>query len=589
MLKSLQMKLVLILMLLVVAVMAVVGVFLVNSVTAYNRSDFQRQMVDFFALRGQELDKGLSACNGDLDQMEEVLEAYNGGLGLDDHRNFYILDGKTGEFLTSSESRDATPFRELTPNMITAMEGEVGQTITALSPYFDVALPVDGGNYVLAVVDDKGELDELTWTMFTILIRSLMFGLAVAILLSFILARTITNPVQRLTRTAQRIAAGDFSQQPQAESADEIGNLTRTFGEMAKVLENTLAEVNGERNKLSTLFTHMADGVVAFDKSGHILHMNPAAQQMLGMEFGPELTYTQVFPNLNVEESDLGEGGQYIEIDYAANKRILKILLAMFGTAEDENSGIMAVLHDITEQKKLDSSRREFVANVSHELRTPLTNVKGYTETLLDAGDELDGETRRNFLQVIYNESDRMTHIVKDLLTLSQLDYGKMDMEMSLIPVKLIVQNIASAMLIEARGQGLTLETKLEEPLPLILADRNRMEQVIANIVSNAIKYNRPGGTVTLSAFSQEDKVVIKVQDTGIGIPQEDIPRLFERFYRVDKARSRERGGTGLGLAIAKEIVEQHQGTIGVESQLDAGTTVTITLPVCPPDHEGQL
>ena len=589
MLKSLQMKLVLILMLLVVAVMAVVGVFLVNSVTAYNRSDFQRQMVDFFALRGEELDKGLSACNGDLDQMEKVLEAYNGGLGLDDHRNFYILDGKTGEFLTSSESRDATPFRELTPNMITAMEGEVGQTITALSPYFDVALPVDGGNYVLAVVDDKGELDELTWTMFTILIRSLMFGLAVAILLSFILARTITNPVQRLTRTAQRIAAGDFSQQPQAESADEIGNLTRTFGEMAKVLENTLAEVNGERNKLSTLFTYMADGVVAFDKSGHILHMNPAAQQMLGMEFGPELIYTQVFPNLNVEESDLGEGGRYIEIDYAANKRILKILLAMFGTAEDENSGIMAVLHDITEQKKLDSSRREFVANVSHELRTPLTNVKGYTETLLDAGDELDGETRRNFLQVIYNESDRMTHIVKDLLTLSQLDYGKMDIEMSPIPVKLNVQNIASAMLIEARGQGLTLETKLEEPLPLILADRNRMEQVIANIVSNAIKYNRPGGTVTLSAFSQEDKVVIKVQDTGIGIPQEDIPRLFERFYRVDKARSRERGGTGLGLAIAKEIVEQHQGTIGVESQLDAGTTVTITLPVCPPDHEGQL
>ena len=589
MLKSLQMKLVLILMLLVVAVMAVVGVFLVNSVTAYNRSDFQRQMVDFFALRGEELDKGLSACNGDLDQMEKVLEAYNGGLGLDDHRNFYILDGKTGEFLTSSESRDATPFRELTPNMITAMEGEVGQTITALSPYFDVALPVDGGNYVLAVVDDKGELDELTWTMFTILIRSLMFGLAVTILLSFILARTITNPVQRLTRTAQRIAAGDFSQQPQAESADEIGNLTRTFGEMAKVLENTLAEVNGERNKLSTLFTYMADGVVAFDKSGHILHMNPAAQQMLGMEFGPELIHTQVFPNLNVEESDLGEGGRYIEIDYAANKRILKILLAMFGTAEDENSGIMAVLHDITEQKKLDSSRREFVANVSHELRTPLTNVKGYTETLLDAGDELDGETRRNFLQVIYNESDRMTHIVKDLLTLSQLDYGKMDMEMSPIPVKLIVQNIASAMLIEARGQGLTLETKLEEPLPLILADRNRMEQVIANIVSNAIKYNRLGGTVTLSAFSQEDKVVIKVQDTGIGIPQEDIPRLFERFYRVDKARSRERGGTGLGLAIAKEIVEQHQGTIGVESQLDAGTTVTITLPVCPPDHEGQL
>ncbi len=586
MLKSLQMKLVLILMLLVIAVMAVVGIFLVNSVTAYNISNFKQQMADFFALRGGEVEAGLRACDGDPQAMTQVMEAYTGGLGLDDHRNFYILDGRTGEFLASSQGRDETPFRELTPNMTAAMSGRTGQEITALSPYFDVALPLDGGAYVLAVVDDKGELDELTWTMFTILLRSLMFGLAVAAMLSFILAKTITNPVETLTKTADRIAAGDVSQRPQAESADEIGALTHTFNEMANVLESTLAEVNGERNKLNTLFIYMAEGMVAFGKNGRILHMNPAAQRMLGLEFDPELTYAQVFPNMEIEEADLAEDGKCIEIDYAANKRILKIFLTMFGGADGENGGIMAVMHDITEQTKLDSSRREFVANVSHELRTPLTNVKGYTETLLDAGDDIDPQSRRSFLQVIYNESDRMTHIVKDLLTLSQLDYGRMDLRLAELPVEMIVANIASAMMIEAKNQGLTLETSFQRPLPNILADQARMEQVIANVISNAVKYNRPGGRVEVSAFVEGDQVAVRVKDTGIGIPQEDIPRLFERFYRVDKARSRERGGTGLGLAIAKEIVEQHNGTIQVESQLDQGTAVTIRIPAAPAGEE---
>lgn len=586
MLKSLQMKLVLILMLLVISVMAVVGIFLVNSVTAYNISNFKQQMADFFALRGNEVEAGLRACDGDPQAMAQVMEAYAGGLGLDDHRNFYILDGRTGEFLASSQGRDETPFRELTPNMTAAMGGRTGQEITALSPYFDVALPLDGGAYVLAVVDDKGELDELTWTMFTILLRSLMFGLAVAAMLSFILAKTITNPVETLTKTADRIAAGDFSQRPQAESADEIGALTHTFNEMANVLESTLAEVNGERNKLNTLFMYMAEGMVAFGKNGRILHMNPAARRMLGLEFDPELTYTRVFPNMEIEEADLAEDGKCIEIDYAANKRILKIFLTQFGGADSENGGIMAVMHDITEQTKLDSSRREFVANVSHELRTPLTNVKGYTETLLDAGDDIDPESRRSFLQVIYNESDRMTHIVKDLLTLSQLDYGRMDLRLAELPVEMIVANIASAMMIEAKNQGLTLETSFQRPLPNILADQARMEQVIANIISNAVKYNRPGGRVEVSAFAEGDQVAIQVKDTGIGIPQEDIPRLFERFYRVDKARSRERGGTGLGLAIAKEIVEQHNGTIQVESQLDQGTVITIRIPAAPTQEE---
>lgn len=599
MLKSLQMKLVLILMLLVMAVMAVVGTFLINSVTAYNISEFQQQMVEFVDGQGAELDAkaaefgslagGAQKTKADVAKdIRDMMKSYTGALGLNDNRNFYIIDGEDGAFLASSESDTAAQprFTELTPNMITAMNGDVGQKITALSPYFDVAIPLDGGSFVFAVVDDKRELNDLTWTMFTILIRSLMFGLAVAIMLSFILAKTITTPVQNLTKMATRIAKGDFSQRPQVDSADEIGTLTRTFNGMAQVLESTLSEVNGERNKLNTLFVHMADGVVAFDKNGRILQINPAAQQMLGLEFDPHLTYAQVFPNLNIDDSDLGADGKYIEIDYAANKRILKIFLAMFGAADDEYSGIMAVLHDITEQTKLDSSRREFVANVSHELRTPLTNVKGYTETLIDADSELDAETRRKFLQVVYNETDRMTHIVKDLLTLSQLDHGRMAMEMTDLPVKMIVSNITSAMMIEAKNQQIALTASFDDPLPNIIADRARMEQVITNIISNAVKYNKPGGSVAVTVRWEEPDVVIRVRDTGLGIPAEDLPRLFERFYRVDKARSREKGGTGLGLAIAKEIVEHHNGTIEVESQLDVGTTVTIRIPAAPPHEE---
>lgn len=580
MLKSLQMKLVLILMLLEISVMAVVGTFLINSVTSYHIGDFQTQMTHAFT------PEVILTLQNNAEQedaqlaLRTVLSAYAGTLGIDDSRNFYILDGKNGEYLAGSDDELGAKL-EITPNMTRAISGTIGQEINALTPYFDVAIPVVAGDksFVVAVVDTKDELNELTWNLFSILIRALMFGLAAAIALSFILAKTITNPVRNLTKMAARIANGDFTQEPMIAAEDEIGTLSQTFGEMAQVLEKTLSEIAGERNKLSTLFVHMADGVVAFDNKGRILHMNPAAENMLGISFAESMTYTQVFPKLDVDESDLGVDGKYLEADYAANKRILKIFLAMFGTNTEENSGIMAVLHDITEQTKLDSSRREFVANVSHELRTPLTNVKGYTETLIDAGDELDTETRKKFLEVVYNESERMTHIVKDLLTLSQLDYGRMEMKMEELPVKMIVMNIVSAMMIEARKQEIELTAEYEDILPNILADHTRIEQVVANIISNAIKYNRQGGTVRVVVAAQQGGVEITVADTGMGIPEEDMPRLFERFYRVDKARSREKGGTGLGLAIAKEIIEHHNGTIEVESVFEHGTTVKIYIP----------
>ena len=384
MFRSLHMKLVLVLVLLIVSVMAVVGTFLINSVAGYNIESFREEMLRVFT---QEfiltLEKG-AAGDDPVPALREVLEAYSGSLGIDQYRCFYILDGATGEYLAGSDDSLAQNLT-LTSNILTAMNGEVGQDVERLSPYFDVAVPIRGpqGLYIVGVMDDKTELNDLSWQLFSILIRSMLFGLLVAILLSFLLSKTITTPVERLTAQASAIAAGDFSRKAEVYASDEIGILTQTFNEMAQVLETTLNEIEGERNKLNTLFLHMADGVVAFDRSGHILHQNPAAEKMLGKPLDSGKTYAEVFPNLHIDDSDIVENGRYIEIDYSANKRILKIFFAPFGG--DEDGGLIAVLHDITEQQKMESSRREFVANVSHELRTPLTNIRGYTETLIDA------------------------------------------------------------------------------------------------------------------------------------------------------------------------------------------------------------
>lgn len=581
MFRSLHMKLVLVLVLLVISVMAVVGTFLINSVTASNIDEFVDQMTLVFTQKFI-LNLEDNAVGEDApEKLRGILEAYSSQLGLDENRCFYILNSDTGAYLAGSDD-DFGSTMTLTPNIIAAMSGKVGQEVDRLEDYFDVAMPLrsDSGQvrYVVGVLDNKTELQTLNWNLFTILMRAMLFGLVVAVLLSFLLSKTITTPVERLTAQASRIAGGDFGQKAEIYSTDEIGILTQTFNEMAEVLENTLREVGEERNKLDTLFRHMADGVVAFDASGNLMHLNPAAERMLGKTIGPDTKYENIFPNYQLQQEDFKSDGRFIEVDYAAGSRILKIFFAPLGVGKQEQ-GIMAVLHDITEQRKLEESRREFVANVSHELRTPLTNVRGYTETLLDNAD-IDTETRNRFLTVISSEADRMTRIVKDLLTLTRLDYDRLEIKMEPIDLRRIGKTAAQAMEIEAQNHGLTLVEALPETLPEVQGDAQRIQQVVINILSNAIKYNRPGGSVTLLGGEQDGYAYLSVTDTGIGVPKEDLSHVFERFYRVDKARSRESGGTGLGLAIARQIVENHGGSMVFESEYGKGSIVTVRLPV---------
>ena len=581
MFRSLHMKLVLVLVLLIVSVMAVVGTFLINSVTSYHIQEFESQMSSVFTGEFILTLEQNAAASTDGRALREMIEAYSAPLGIDEYRRFYVLDGKTGQYLSGSDDSYGSAMA-LTPNILTAMTGQVGQENGLLGEYFDVAIPIrdqDGDTaFVVGVLDDKTELSELNWNLFTILIRAMLFGLVVAIFLSFLLSKTITNPVERLTDQAARIAGGDFSNLSEIESNDEIGILSQTFNEMSVQLESTLRQVGEERNKLDTLFQHMADGMVAFDSRGRLLQYNPAAETMLGRRLTEDSTYSDVFPDVQVKREDLAQDGRTIEVDFAANQRFLKVYFAPIRLG-NEDQGLMAVLHDVTEQRKLDDSRREFVANVSHELRTPLTNVRGYAETLMSA-DDIDRETQLRFLSVIGSEADRMTRIVKDLLTLTRLDYNRMEMKMESMDLLAIGKKAAQAMEMEAGNRGLTLHCDLPEVLPKTYGDPERIQQVVINILTNAIKYNKPQGSVRLTGGSEGNRVFLRVEDTGIGVPKEDIPRLFERFYRVDKARSRESGGTGLGLAIAKQIAESHGGSITFESEYGKGSVVTLFLPV---------
>ncbi len=579
MFRSLHMKLVLILVLMIVSVMAVVGTFLINSVNTFYLDNFYEQMQSVFT--------------GDTILSLEEAAAESGADGL-----ITIIDAATGAVWVSTTTATTTFWiiragsltaptrisRYRTSNIIAAMAGDAGTRSLVSDSMMDIAVPIDmdeddGTDYIVYIADDKQEISDLSWRFFQIVMQAMMFGLLAAILLSFLLSKTITTPIERITEGAKSIAEGNFDQDLGVQSSDEIGELTRSFNYMARRLKSTVGEVQGERDKLNTLFLHMSDGVAAFTTDGRLIHMNPAAESLLGVRMEDDLGFDEMFADLDMPNSDETAMRTFLTSEITRFGRVLSVTLAPYGALDGEG-GVIAVIHDITEQRRLDDARREFVANVSHELRTPLTNIRSYTETLLDAAGDIPIDTEKQFLGVISSESERMARIVTDLLTLSKLDYGRMELRMTRFSLADTLHNVANAMKLTAEDSGHALAVDTPDDLPKIVGDRERIEQVVVNILSNAVKYTPSGGHIRLSARELSgNRVRITVEDDGVGIPAADVPRLFERFYRVDKARSRAAGGTGLGLAIAKEIVEQHEGKIALASEYGKGTTVTITLP----------
>ena len=583
MLRSLHMKLVLIMLLLIISLMTVVGAFLMTSITGFYIDEFYQQMDDTFSKDGGGFVSNLrseAAQEDGLARVQAIIEANAGALGIDSRtRNYYILDGSTGAFLAGSDE-DGGTLLSMTANILTARNGQVGDQSDLTANFMDLAYPIQGGDnfFIIYIYDNKDTVNDLNGQLFLIIVQALLVGLLISVLLSFLLSKTMIIPIEKLTEGAERVAAGDFSHTIQVDSSDEIGVLTTTFNDMAAVLEETLQAVENERNKLDTLFLHMTDGVVAFDGDGAIIHCNPAASEMLESPVEGK-DYQSLFGALlPLEEVRKLRRPNFKEAEMQIHGKFLELYFAPF--TQESGSGVLVVLHDVTAQRKNDEMRKEFVANVSHELRTPLTNVRSYAETIRDTED-IPRDVANSFLDIIIGETDRMTHIVQDLLTLSRLDSGRADMKMTRFHFGEAIGSVCRAVDLDAkRHHHQLLRDYVSEDLPMIIGDRDRLEQVMMNVIGNAIKYTPDGGTIRVNAGSDRDTVWMEVSDNGIGIPRSEWGRVFDRFYRVDKARSRESGGTGLGLSIAKEIVQRHGGTIGLVEHQGPGTTIRIVLPI---------
>ncbi len=418
-----------------------------------------------------------------------------------------------------------------------------------------------------------------------IFLQAMALALVITVVLGFMVARSITEPINDVTKTVEKMSQGDFSASIAVKSDDEIGQLAEMFNLMQQKLDQTIAEINNEKNKLGTILEYMADGLIAIDLDGNVLQVNPTARHILGipsdipsesLKYSEMLGHFSADMELNALKDACRDGSG--ESLLRGDEYTYAVRFDRFKDENGEDVGIIIIMQDMTERQRLEDMQTDFVANVSHELKTPLTNIKSYTETLLDGALD-DPDTARNFLQIVDSEADRMNRLVKDLLQLSRMDHGQDPLFLKESNVISLVNMAIMKMELSARHKGLEIRSLYDiEGDIRAMMDRDRMEQVLLNVLSNAIKYTNEG-YVSIDVKEQSGQIKIIVSDTGIGIPEASLSRIFERFYRVDKARSRSMGGTGLGLAITKQIVEEHKGSIEAESSEGKGTTVVISLP----------
>ncbi|HEY8362423.1 MAG TPA: ATP-binding protein [Tissierellaceae bacterium] len=413
-----------------------------------------------------------------------------------------------------------------------------------------------------------------------ILTNATLIALLITVFLGYLIASSITEPIRDVTKKAEEMARGNFDQFVEVRSDDEIGQLASMFNHLTLKLKETIQEMDLERSKLDTIFSYMAEGVIAVDTNGKMIHANPIALEILNSK-NIKVNNDTIFPLelINIEGIDYSDettlkGERNLEID----SQVFKVKYAPFKNEKNDIGGLIIVFQDMTKEHKLDNIRKEFVANVSHELKTPITTIKSYTETLMDTG--IDDEISMKFLTVINNECDRMARLVRDLLQLSNLDYQKTIWKKEEVSLPHLLKDVLLKLEFAIKEKEQELILDIDETLPNIVIDKDAVERAIINIISNSIKYTNDKGKIKVSLKKKDNSVSVIVEDNGIGIPKEDQKRIFERFYRVEKGRSRDLGGTGLGLSIAKEIIEAHGGEITLESEFGEGTTVEIKLPL---------
>ena len=449
---------------------------------------------------------------------------------------------------------------------------------------------VIGSLYVKSNIESKyQQVSEITLIFFYASMIALIFTLIIALLVS----RTITKPIGEMKQQADRIANGDYSGQVEVYGKDELGQLGETFNELSYRVKETQETMDAERRRLDSVLTHMSDGVIGTDCRGNIILINDTALNLL--RIGTEDVINQSILELlklgdKYSFRDLLEVQEDVLLDFSEDFSETTLIRAEFSMIRRESgfiSGLVCVLHDVTKKEKDEEERRQFVSNVSHELRTPLTSMKSYIEALLD-GAWQDSEVAPQFLKVTQEETNRMIRMINDLLQLSRMDANKIELQKELVHLNELFNYVLDRfdMVIKDSDRNYVIKREFTQRAIWVDIDTDRMIQVLDNILNNAMKYSPDGGTITCRLLETHKNVVLSISDEGLGIPKQNLGRVFDRFFRVDKARSRAMGGSGLGLAISKESILAHGGNIWAESEENKGSTFFISLPYEPYEED---
>lgn len=595
--RSIQLKFIIIYILLLLVAMQVIGSYFVRSIEEELLDNFYSSVDDRVDLLKYNLEQAFSRerdeDSGELTLEQEVqrivneidtttissLQVINSQsqvIGTNDYLNRHIIGKRTTLDIIEDSLRHGSP------STFVAVHQQTEERLYVKSePIFNEEEDVVGAIYVETSLE--GVYSQLQ-NINSIFLRGSILAITISAILGVFVARAITRPILEMREQAQTMARGDFSKKVNVYGSDEISHLAEAFNNLNDRLKLSIASTEKERQKLQSVLANMSEGVIATEKDGKITVMNEAAELLLGRS-RTKLSDQYLLEILNLEEkitdiSELQDSGPLI-IDVSDGKEEA-LVKATFSTivAEDlEINGFIAVLTDVTEQEKIEQERREFVSNVSHELRTPLTTMRSYLEALTD-GAWKDEQLAPKFLKVTQDETERMIRLVNDLLQLSRMDQKEYSLNRERTEFVSYFHEVIDRFELNVK-ENIEFKRSLPNRTYYVWLDRDKMTQVLDNMISNAIKYSPEGGTITFSVEQKNRQLHVKIQDEGIGIPPEMREKIFERFYRADKARTRQLGGSGLGLAISKEIVDAHYGEIWVEDTLEnKGTTIVFTLPL---------
>lgn len=594
--RSIHVKLVLIYLLLIIIALQIIGIYFSNKLEDSLKSNFEDsilQRIDLIEYSIREelmkerdetsptLEQSLvialrEFATGDINEIR-VIDNRNRVLATSDSENQSIIGQRSNDDIVKKVISSETYQEEI------ALDAETNTRVWVIAtPILNTVGPnseVIGAIYIESNIEKVyDQMDDIN----QIFAVGTAISLVITVVLGILIARTITRPIMDMRKQAQAMSRGNFSRKVRVYGNDEIGQLAIAFNHLTNRLQEAQSSTEAERRKLASVLANMTDGVIATDRKGKVILINDPALSLLNVT-REETLNRPIASVLGIEENysfeDLIHMKEPLNLNFSTEEAPF-ILRANFSVIQKETgfvNGLITVLHDITEQEKIEMERREFVANVSHELRTPLTTMRSYLEALAD-GAWRDENIAPHFLNVAQTETERMIRLVNDLLNLSKMDSRDYKLNKEVVEFNSFFHRIIDRFEM-SKSQNVKFIRYIPETPYFVEIDTDKLTQVIDNIISNAIKYSPDGGNIRFGFTVQGNMLKVMISDDGMGIPKENLGKIFDRFYRVDKARSRAMGGTGLGLAIAKEMIKAHNGTIWAESEEGVGTTIFFTLP----------